>query len=339
MAYLGRKTGNVLPAIFQKHLTGHPKGAAAAWMLNGVLQVLETGLIPGNRNLDNVDPKLRDFKYILYPSHSIQTDGVRAGLLKSFGFGQAGAEILVIHPEYLFGALEDDVFRDYVARRDERQKRTYRYYHEMFTGEMPFVRVKSAAPYTAKQQSDVYLNLLARASYDKGAGSWSFAQPEMARTTPGDVAVTRALTEASKRLGLVTDSRGIGIDVELCSEFPIDDGAFVERNFTEAERTYCRQSSDPLASFCGRLAGKEAVVKAVNGAAGRDVWARGPSGLPPILKEIEILRESGRAPAVRFHGAAETVVENLDIKSIKVAISHSGAYSVSVATVVPEGRE
>jgi fatty acid synthase subunit beta len=35
MIHLGRTPGNMLPAICQKYLTGHPKGAAAAWMLNG----------------------------------------------------------------------------------------------------------------------------------------------------------------------------------------------------------------------------------------------------------------------------------------------------------------
>lgn len=35
LVHLERTRGNLLPAIFQKHLTGHPKGAAAAWMLNG----------------------------------------------------------------------------------------------------------------------------------------------------------------------------------------------------------------------------------------------------------------------------------------------------------------
>jgi len=39
MTHLGRTLGNPLPAIMQKYLTGHPKGAAAAWMLNGLLQV------------------------------------------------------------------------------------------------------------------------------------------------------------------------------------------------------------------------------------------------------------------------------------------------------------
>lgn len=82
MEHLGRTKGNILPAVMQKYLTGHPKGAAAAWMLNGVLQVLDSGIVPGNRNADNIDEKLKEFDYVHFPSRSIQTDGVKAGLLK-----------------------------------------------------------------------------------------------------------------------------------------------------------------------------------------------------------------------------------------------------------------
>jgi fatty acid synthase subunit alpha len=42
-------------SIFQKYLTGHPKGAAAAWMMNGLIQSILSGIIPGNRNADNID--------------------------------------------------------------------------------------------------------------------------------------------------------------------------------------------------------------------------------------------------------------------------------------------
>lgn len=98
MRHLGRVPGNPLYAISQKYLTGHPKGAAGAWMLNGGLQVLDTGLIPGNRNLDNVDGKLQDNEYILYPNRSIQTKGLKAFSVTSFGFGQKGAQAIVVHP-------------------------------------------------------------------------------------------------------------------------------------------------------------------------------------------------------------------------------------------------
>lgn len=35
MKHLGRKNGNAVMGIFQKYLTGHPRGAAGAWMFNG----------------------------------------------------------------------------------------------------------------------------------------------------------------------------------------------------------------------------------------------------------------------------------------------------------------
>lgn len=47
LTHLGRAKGNRILGVFQKYLTGHPKGAAGAWMLNGGLQILQTGLVPG----------------------------------------------------------------------------------------------------------------------------------------------------------------------------------------------------------------------------------------------------------------------------------------------------
>jgi hypothetical protein len=41
----------------------------------------------------------------LYPNTSIQTTGIDAAILKSFGFGQAGAEILLINPKRLLACL------------------------------------------------------------------------------------------------------------------------------------------------------------------------------------------------------------------------------------------
>ena len=73
------------PCHSPQWLTGHPKGAAAAWMVNGMLQCLSTGLIPGNRNIDDVDPAFRRFDRLFYPNESIQTSYVKAALVKSFG--------------------------------------------------------------------------------------------------------------------------------------------------------------------------------------------------------------------------------------------------------------
>ncbi|KAJ3124388.1 3-oxoacyl-[acyl-carrier-protein] synthase [Nowakowskiella sp. JEL0407] len=327
-AHLGRTPGNVCPAVFQKHLTGHPKGAAAAWMLNGCIQILETGIIPGNRNLDNVEDRLAKFSYILYPSRAIRTTGVKAALLKSFGFGQAGAEILLIHPDYALAALEEQAYQDYKVRREMRQVQSYRYFHEMFTGTAPFVRVKSAAPYTDAQQSSVYLNPLARASYDKNSGSWNFNAGVVAKANP-DIEVTNALVENVKNLGSSGVAKGVGLDVQLISEVNVDNEEFIKRNFTAEEIRYCESSNDRQSSYAGRWAAKEAVIKAVTNAAGSIVFDKG-SAAP--LRDIEVIRKVGQAPEVKFHGDAKTAVERFGILNVKVSISHSGAYGVAMAT-------
>lgn len=65
LGHLGRTKGNPCAVVCQKWLTGHPKGAAAAWMINGALQMLATGIVPGNRNADNIDPALEAFEHLL----------------------------------------------------------------------------------------------------------------------------------------------------------------------------------------------------------------------------------------------------------------------------------
>ncbi|KAJ1865430.1 fatty acid synthase alpha subunit Lsd1 [Coemansia sp. RSA 989] len=172
--HLGRTPGNACPAICQKWLTGHPKGAAAAWMLNGVMQCLRTGIIPGNRNADNIAAELEQFEYIMYPSRSIQTDGIKAGLLKSFGFGQVGGEVLVLHPDFLMATLPQEQLEQYAAKVKGRESMSYRYWHNTLAGVHPFVQIKSEAPYTADQESQVYLNPLARAEYDTAARKYVF---------------------------------------------------------------------------------------------------------------------------------------------------------------------
>ncbi|KAI8805920.1 hypothetical protein BJ742DRAFT_774644 [Cladochytrium replicatum] len=332
--HLGRTPGNVCPAVFQKHLTGHPKGAAAAWMLNGCLQILESGLIPGNRNLDNVEDRLHKFNYMLYPSRSIQTDGVKAALLKSFGFGQAGGEVLLIHPDYVFAALSEETYRNYGVRREARQVASYRYFHETLTGSAPFVRVKNAAPYTDAQQASVYLNPLARASYDRATNTWSFANTKSARKAP-DVEVTSALVQKALsehwKDANAAAGQGIGIDVQLIDEVNVENQEFIARNFTEDEIAYCERQPNVQASYAGRWAAKEAVIKAVSSAAGTTVFDKG-AGAP--LKEIEILRKEGEAPMVVFHGEAKAAVYGTGVNDVKITISHSGAYSVAMASAI-----
>ncbi|KAJ2691389.1 fatty acid synthase alpha subunit Lsd1 [Coemansia spiralis] len=174
LKHLGRTPGHVVPVVCQKWLTGHPKGPAASFMLNGVIQSLRTGLIPGNRNADNIDKELEANDYALYLSKSIQTTGIKAGLIKSFGFGQVGGELLVVHPDYLLAALTKEQLAKYNGKLQMRSSKSERYWQDTLVGNHSFVQVKSHPPFTAEQEKSVYLNSLARAKYDSKSGEYRF---------------------------------------------------------------------------------------------------------------------------------------------------------------------
>ncbi|KAJ2562015.1 fatty acid synthase alpha subunit Lsd1 [Coemansia sp. RSA 1822] len=162
LSHLGRTPGNVIPAVCQKHLTGHPKGPASMWMLNGVLQTLRSGVVPGNRNADNIDRELEKYEHVVFPSRALRTPGVKAGLLKSFGFGQVGAECLLVHADCLMGVLSEQQLSEYKHKLDKREKRAYRYWHNTLTGAHPFVQVKTSPPYPSDSEESIYLDPLYR---------------------------------------------------------------------------------------------------------------------------------------------------------------------------------
>ncbi|KAJ2160631.1 fatty acid synthase alpha subunit Lsd1 [Coemansia sp. RSA 552] len=174
MEWVGRTRGHILPAVCQKWLTGHPKGAAASFMLNGVLQSLRTGIIPGNRNADNIDQDLKPCDYSLYLSQTIQTPGIRAALLKSFGFGQVGGEILVIHPDYILATLSQEQLEAYNQKLVQSVAKGDRYFQDTLVGNHPFVQVKSSPPYTTEQEQEVLLDPLARAHFNPATGEYQF---------------------------------------------------------------------------------------------------------------------------------------------------------------------
>ncbi len=53
-----------------------------------------------------VCPDLRGFSHLLYLDRTLDVGKpLRAGTMHSFGFGQAGAELLVLHPDHVFAAV------------------------------------------------------------------------------------------------------------------------------------------------------------------------------------------------------------------------------------------
>ena len=97
---------------------------------------------------------------------------------------------------------------------------------------------------------------------------------------------------------------------------------FSRRIYTEGEIAYCRGRAPLMAS---RFAAKEAVMKALGTGIRGVRW-----------KDIEVVRQQGRAPRILLHGSALVRAHALGIEDIAVTLSHSHDYAV--AFVVAESH-
>lgn len=120
---LGRSAGNPLLVHSQKALLGHAKGGAGAWQIAAAVQMLHSGIVPGNPHLEDVDPAMQPFSSLSFPSNPVQLDGraVRAVLLTSLGFGHVGAGALLIHPDCVLRLLSSRERSAYAKRRAARE--------------------------------------------------------------------------------------------------------------------------------------------------------------------------------------------------------------------------
>ena len=322
MKHLGRSEGNPVFGVFQKFLTGHPKGAAGAWMLNGALQILNTGIVPGNRNADNIDKVLEQFEYVLYPSKTLKTDGIKAVSVTSFGFGQKGGQVIVIHPDYLYGAIDESRYEEYVKKVSIREKAAYQFFHTGMTQNKIFIS-KEHAPYTEDLEQSVYLDPLARVSADPKSGNeLVFNKKSIQNDTSYDMNTATATMVKTLTKEVTSSEDGVGVDVELIQSINIENETFIERNFTPAEISYCQKQPSIQSSFAGTWSAKEAVFKSLG------VKSQGGGA---SLKDIEIVRVNGNGPEVVLHGNAKQVAAEAGVKSVKVSISHDDFQSVAVA--------
>ncbi|XDG08518.1 hypothetical protein ABKA04_008133 [Annulohypoxylon sp. FPYF3050] len=161
LSHLGRTRGNAALAVCQKYLTGHPKGAAAAWMLNGCCQILDSGCVPGNRNLDNVDSALEKWENLVFPNRTIQVGEVNAFSVTSFGFGQKGAQALGVHPKYVFATVGEEAYGEYCRLRQQRYAKAKQHFQNTFYGGS-LVVLKDDAPYPKARQLEALTDASAR---------------------------------------------------------------------------------------------------------------------------------------------------------------------------------
>ena len=231
----------------------------------------------------------------------MQTDGLKAASVTSFGFGQVGGQVIVVHPDYLLACLETSEFETYVGKLQLREKNAYRYLHKGMT-DNTLVQIKHAPPYTAEEESRVYLNPLARLD-SKNKYIFPDASSRYNKKTE---AIVEALANA-------VGGKDVGVDVETINSINIENEEFLKRNFTDAELEYCWKAPSPQSSFAGTWSAKEAVFKSLG------VKSAGGGA---ALREIEIFRDENGKPQVQFHGEAATKAANAGVKKVKIAISH-----------------
>jgi len=94
--------------------------------------------------------------------------------------------------------------------------------------------------------------------------------------------------------------------------------------YTSAEQAYCLKKRKAAESLAARFAAKEAGAKALGTGISHGVtWV-----------EIEVVREPGGRPTLRFHGRAAAMAQKLNARRAALSLTHSA--NLAMASVVLE---
>ena len=95
---------------------------------------------------------------------------------------------------------------------------------------------------------------------------------------------------------------------------------FLHRCYTEGEIAFSFAHRDPVPRLSARYAAKEAGSKALGTGIARGVsW-----------KEIEVVREEGHPPRLRFHGRALERARALGMRRVHLSLTHSRDLAAAV---------
>lgn len=289
MDHLKRTPGRPMWAVCQKSMTGHPKAPAAAWMLNGCLQALHSGVVPGNRTADNIDPAWQKYDHLCLPTSSVAVD-LRAFTLTSFGFGQKGGQIIGVAPKYLFATQTPTDYVAYAQRMRQRCAKADREYAAALMNNK-IVRVLTVPPWSRHDAHAVTLDPEARMNAEGTITSQTSALPPTDMSTFAQRLVQQLQTgEGALAPWRGKDVSTIGIDMVRATDFSSHlNETFIERNYTQAEVSWARRQTDRRSAFASRWSAKEAVFKCL----------QTPSqGAGAPMRSIEIITRQGGVPTV-----------------------------------------
>ena len=94
---------------------------------------------------------------------------------------------------------------------------------------------------------------------------------------------------------------------------------FLQRVFTEDERRYCDSKANRMERYAARFAAKEASMKALGTG-----WNYGVR-----WRDIEVHRQPGRRPTIRFHGKAAEFAARLRATNVALSISHTPEQAIA----------
>jgi holo-[acyl-carrier protein] synthase len=102
---------------------------------------------------------------------------------------------------------------------------------------------------------------------------------------------------------------------------------FLDRVYTAGEQAYCLGKRKAAESLAARFAAKEAGAKALGTGISHGVnWL-----------EIEVVREPGGRPALRFHGRAAEFANRLGATRAALSITHTNTLAMA-SVVLENGR-
>jgi holo-[acyl-carrier protein] synthase len=102
---------------------------------------------------------------------------------------------------------------------------------------------------------------------------------------------------------------------------------FLDRIFTPAEQEYCLRKRRSAESFAARFAAKEAGAKALGTGISHGVtWT-----------EIEVAREPGGRPTLRFHGRAAQMAARIGVAHAAVSLTHTADLAMA-SVLLEDGR-
>ena len=94
---------------------------------------------------------------------------------------------------------------------------------------------------------------------------------------------------------------------------------FIRRIFTDGEIRYCDSKANRVERYAARFAAKEATMKALGTG-----WNYGVR-----WRDIEVLRQPGHRPTIKFHGRAAEFAARLNTKNISLSLSHTPEQAIA----------